>query len=259
MSKFPDAVWLNVSPALKGFDRRLLKHLSKQVTIAQWQYCQTLDESISLEKALVLLHDYLKHSDHPLHLLGHSTSGLLGLFYARRYPERVKSLTLLSVGAYPAVDWQAHYYVQRQLLPCSRETVLTQTVYTLFGYQSRPITRELIRILEQDLVSSLSPHTLYQRVNIPPGGVPTPLLVCGSQDDTVIDANLFQGWQPWLKQRHSSSEKCQDRLWQCPKGRYFFHYFYPLEVSEQILNFWGAVALSTGTSPAPVATVNFGS
>ena len=32
---------------------------------------------------------------------------------------------LLSVGAYPVVDWQAHYYAQRQLLPYSRQMQLT--------------------------------------------------------------------------------------------------------------------------------------
>jgi pimeloyl-ACP methyl ester carboxylesterase len=191
---------------------------------------QTADEPLSFEIALTLLHDYLKHHDRPIHLLGHSTSGLLGLLYARRYPERVRSLTLLSVGAQPAVDWQAHYYTQFELLPCSREILLTQTVYNLFGYQSRPITRELLQVLDRDLKSSLSPHTLYRRVSCFPGGVSVPLMVCGSQDDIVIDPNLLKGWQPWLKQG--------DRLWQCSEGRYFFHYFQHQEVGENIIDFW---------------------
>jgi pimeloyl-ACP methyl ester carboxylesterase len=230
MSHLPDALWLNVSPDLQRFDRPLLKHLSKHISIAQWEYCQTLDEPLSLEIALVLLHDYLKHCDHPLHLLGHSTGGLLGLLYARRYPNRVRSLTLLSVGVHPAVDWQAHYYAQLQFLPCSRETLLTQMVYNLFGHQSCATTRELINILECDLSRSLSPHTLYQRVSFFPGGVPTSLLVCGSQDDVIIDSGLLQGWQPWLK--------ANDRCWQCSRGGYFFHYFHPQQVSEQIVVFW---------------------
>jgi hypothetical protein len=40
----------------------------------------------------------------------------------------------------------------------------------------------------------------------------------------------LQGWQPWLKQG--------DRIWQCSKGRYFFHYFHSQEVTEQITDFW---------------------
>uniref|UniRef100_A0A832H5I0 Alpha/beta hydrolase n=1 Tax=Oscillatoriales cyanobacterium SpSt-402 TaxID=2282168 RepID=A0A832H5I0_9CYAN len=230
MSRLPDALWLNVSSALQGLDRPLLKSLSHHFSIAQWQYCQTQDEALSLEIALVLLHDYLKQHPCPIHLLGHSTGGLLALLYARRYPERVRSLTLLSVGVQPAVDWQAHYYAQLQLLPYSREMLLTQMVFSLFGYQSPPITREFRHLLERDLRGSLSPHTLYQRVSFFPGGVMVPLLICGSKTDMVIDSNLLQGWQPWLKD--------SDRLWICPDGRYFFHFFHPQLVSEQITQFW---------------------
>ncbi|MBD2545128.1 MULTISPECIES: alpha/beta fold hydrolase [Planktothricoides] len=128
MSLSPDALWINVSPALEKFNRPLLKQLSAQTAIAKWEYSQTPDEPTSLEIAVDLLHDYLKDRQQPIHLLGHSTSGLLGLMYARRYPEKVRSrsvadatsLTLLSVGVHPAVDWQAHYYAQLQVLPCSR-------------------------------------------------------------------------------------------------------------------------------------------
>jgi pimeloyl-ACP methyl ester carboxylesterase len=201
---------------------------------------------MSLEIALVLLHDYLKHRDCPIHLLGHSTSGLLGLLYARRHPERVRSLTLLSVGVHPAVDWQAHYYAQLQLLPCSRQTLLTQVVYNLFGRQSRLKTQELVRMLKRDLSSSLSPHTLYRRVSFFPGGVSVPLMVCGSQDDVVVDPNLLQGWQPWLKSG--------DRLWQYPDGRYFFHYFHPQQVSQQIVDFWSSLD-SSNSSPVNLESV----
>lgn len=237
MSSLPDALWLNVSPALQEFNRPLLKKLAQHIPIAEWEYCQTPDDPLSLEVAIVLLHDYLKHRDRPIHLLGHGTSGLLGLLYARRHPEKVRSLTLLSVGVHPAVDWQAHYYAQLERLPCSRETLLTQMVYNLFGHQSRPIIREMLRILERDLSSSLCPHTLYRRVSFFPGGVKVPLLVCGSQDDIIIDPNLLQGWQPWLKE-------C-DRIWEYPKGRYFFHYFHPQQVREQITNFWQLLPVSS--------------
>lgn len=240
MSQLPDALWLNVSPALKGFDRPLLKHLSQHASLCQWEYRQTVDEPMSLDVALSLLHDYLKPQSRPVHLLGHGTGGLLAWLYARHYPEQVRSLTLLSVGVHPAVDWQAHYYAQLQLLPCLRETLLNQTVHALFGHQSRPIKRELLQVLERDLQTSLSPHTLYRRASFFPGGVPVPLLVCRGQDDRVIDPNLFQGWQPWLKDG--------DRLWQGQSGRYFFHYFHPQPVSEQIAAFWSA---QPGPRPTP--------
>lgn len=236
MTQLPDALWLNVSPALKKIDYPLLKQLSRHCSIARWEYCQNPDEPISLETALVLLQDYLKHRSSPVHLLGHGTGGLLGLLYARSYPERVGSLTLLSVGVYPAVDWQAHYYAALERLACSRAALLSQMVYTLFGQQSRGTSRELVQVLEQDLKSSLSPHTLYQRASWFPGGVSVPLMVCGSQDDWVIDPNLLQGWQTWLK--------AGDRLWECPQGRYFFHYFHPQRVSEQILDFWASQSVN---------------
>jgi pimeloyl-ACP methyl ester carboxylesterase len=233
MPKFPDAVWLSTSLALRKLDQQLLHYLSLHKAIARWDYAQTADEPISLEVALVLLHDYLKTCDRPLHLIGHSTSGLLGLLYARRYPERVQSLTLLSVGVNPSVDWQAHYYVQRQLLPCDRRSILSQMVYTLFGRQSRQMTAALVNVLEQDLQTSLSPHTLFKRINLPSGGVTVPLMVCAGDQDVIVDPNQLQGWQEWLK--------TGDRLWQCPNGCYFFHYYYPEVVGKQLLNFWSTV------------------
>lgn len=237
MSQIPDALWLNVSPALQRFDRPLLKHLSQNTSLGCWEYCQTPDEPTALEVVLTLLHDYLKQRDRPIHLLGHSTGGLLGLLYAGRYPERVRSLTLLSVGVYPAVDWQAHYYAQLQLIQCSRKMLLTQTAYNLLGVQSHSLIEEFVSVLEHDLMTSLSPHTLYQRFHCPSVVPKVPLLVCGSQDDIIIDPNSMQGWQPRLK--------AGDRLWQCSNGRYFFHYFQPQLVSQQISDFWSSLEFHT--------------
>ncbi|MGB5896834.1 MAG: alpha/beta fold hydrolase [Geitlerinemataceae cyanobacterium] len=230
MSQFPDTLFLNVSPSFKKFDRPLMLYLSKSKTIAPWEYQQTLDEPASLEIAITLLHDYLQQSDRPIHLVGHSTSGLLGLLYARRHPERVKSLTLLSVGVHPTVDWQAHYYVTLKMLPCSREMILAQMIYNLFGYKCQSKIRGWIELLKRDLVTSLSPHTLFSRYSIHPAGVPVPLFVSGGQNDVIVDLYQLQAWGSWLKDT--------DRLWLCPEGRHFFHYFYPQELGDQILNFW---------------------
>jgi pimeloyl-ACP methyl ester carboxylesterase len=184
--------------------------------------------------ALDLLHDYLSSLDRPVHLMGHSTSGLLGFLYAQQYPEQVKSLTLLAVGVHPAVDWQAHYYVHLKLIPCSRETILRQMVYNLFGFQARPIVTELVQLLEQDLKRSLSPHTLFQHTHIAAETVAAPLFICGSQDDCVITPHELSGWQRFFKPG--------DRLWQCSQGRYFFHYHCPQQVGRQVLNFWSSLS-----------------
>jgi pimeloyl-ACP methyl ester carboxylesterase len=229
----PDILWLNVSPALSRFNHHLLHALSQQVVIAKWDYTQTLDEPNSFDAALTLLHGCLQRRDRPVHLVGHSTSGLLGLLYARLHPQRVKSLTLLSVGVFPAIDWQAHYYAQAQFLRCSRSILLTQMAYNLFGCKSRSQTQALVSILDQDLLTSLSPHTLVKRVSIAPSGVDVPLMVCGGADDIVIDPNLLQGWQSWLKP--------SDRLWICPNGEHFFHNDYPNLVCHRLHEFWASV------------------
>jgi len=230
MFKIPDVLWLSTSPSLQVFNQRLIRYVSKKVLIAEWDYLQTPDEPCALDIAVTLLHDYLKSINRPIHLIGHSTSGLVGLIYARKYPERVKSLTLLSVGVHPTVDWQAHYYVHRHLLPCSREIILGNMVKSLFGQQSRKITRTLVRILERDLDLSPCPHSLLKRESMLAKEVSVPLMVCGSHDDPIIDPNLIQGWQPFLKP--------EDRIWECPEGGYFFHHFSPLNVAQPLLEFW---------------------
>jgi pimeloyl-ACP methyl ester carboxylesterase len=234
MSKLPDVLWLNTSPSLQWFDQPLLHYLSTQVSIARWEYYQSQDEGSSLDVAAQLLHEYLQSHAQPVHLIGHSTGGLLGLLYARQYPEKVKSLTLLAVGVDAALDWRAHYYIHCQFL--SRQKILNAMAYNLFGYYDECTIKGLVNTLERDLNCSLSPHSLFQRLSIPPGRVPVPLMVCGSSNDIVIGADALQGWQPWLKE--------SDRLWTCPEGRHFFHFFQSQLVGEQILNFWKSLRLS---------------
>lgn len=238
MSKLPDVLWLNTSPSLRCFDRPLLRYLARQVTVGQWEYCQNQDEASSLDVAVLLLHDYLKSCNQPMNLVGHSTGGLLGLLYARQYPERVKSLTLLAVGVDAALDWQAHYYLHlhNQISPFSRQGVLLNMAYNLFGYQDRHTLKSLVRILEEDLDCSLSPHSVFQRLSVCRGGASVPLMVCGSKDDIIVEPDALQGWQPWLKEG--------DRLWSCLEGRHFFHFFQPQQVGRQILNFWESLQQS---------------
>jgi pimeloyl-ACP methyl ester carboxylesterase len=244
MSFLPDIVWLNCSPALRRFDQPLLKYLAQERALVQWDYCQTIDEPNSLEVGLALLHHYLQSHTEPVHLVGHSTSGLLGLLYARQYPERVQSLTLLSVGFYPALDWQAHYYSQINLLRCSRYFLLSHIAHNLIDCHSLSQTQAMVKILEEDLLTSLSPHTLYQQLVILPKSVPVPLLVAAGEEDMVIAvSNLFEGWQQWCKSG--------DRLWLCPQGKYFFHYENPERVATQIQAFWRSLAQPQSREASP--------
>ncbi|WP_223280267.1 alpha/beta fold hydrolase [Nostoc sp. PA-18-2419] len=92
MSRLPDVLWLNTSPSLQYFAQPLLCYLSDLVTIQEWKYSQSQDEVSSLDNAVALLDDHLKSSNRPVHLIGHSTGGLLGLLYSRRYPEKVTAV-----------------------------------------------------------------------------------------------------------------------------------------------------------------------
>ncbi len=230
MSKLIQNLWISANPSLTRFDSRLIRCLSQKHLVARWEYHQNQDEPSSLQVALTLLADYLKSLPYSVNLIGHSTGGLIGLLYARKYPEKVRSLTLLGVGDHPAVDWQLHYYALRALLPCSQRMVLAQMVQRLFGHQNQHYTKGLIEILQQDLKTSPSPHSLFRNIKIPAGGVKAPLMVCGSQNDTIVDPNSLKRWYGYFKE--------EDILWECPQGHHFFHYFYPQEVSRQILRFW---------------------
>ncbi|MGV2829741.1 alpha/beta fold hydrolase [Myxosarcina sp. GI1(2024)] len=230
MSNTIQTVWIDANSSFKRFHQRLLHYLSRYEAIACWEYQQHQDEACSLEIALTLLHDYLKSLPRSVNLIGHGTGGLLGLLYARKYPHRVKSLTLLGVGYRPAVDWQAHYYATRKLLPCSQNMVLAQMVQKLFGYQNRYNSNGLIEILQQDLNTSPSPHSLYQQVTIPAGRISAPMMVCGGEYDTVVDSNSLTGWLSYFQEN--------DVLWKCPQGCHFFHFFFPETTCRQIIKFW---------------------
>jgi pimeloyl-ACP methyl ester carboxylesterase len=250
MSKIPDAVCLNVSPALKWFNRPLLRELSNQgQSVVQWEYEQSPDEPCSLDVALVLLHDYLKKCDRPVHLIGHGLSGTLGLLYSRRYPKHVRSLSLLSVGVFPSIDWQAHYYIQRQLFRCSRTFVLTQVAINLFGRHCPPMTKRLVEVLEKDLETSPSAHSICSQHYLKPESTPVPLMVGRGELDVVIDPNALEQWHPWFKE-------C-DFQWECPNGLHFFQYSHPNLVAQRILGFWNSLQLDLAPHQVSRAAITY--
>ncbi len=225
-----DVLWLSASPSLQLFDRSLLHYLNQSVPIQIWEYEQTEDEGCSLDVAVELLHHYLKFRDRPIHLIGHSTSGLIGLMYARRYPHKVSSLGLLAVGLPSNVNWQAHYYTHLSAFTWSREQILTQMVSDMLGEQNQYINQRFVSYFDDDLACSPCPHSLFTMNNSQDEGVEVPLLLCSSKTDFVVSPIMMRRWSKFLKKG--------DRLWECKDGRHFFHHFYPETVGEEILNFW---------------------
>ena len=238
-------VWIDANPSFKYFNGRIIRYLSKQVPIAYWEYAQGLDEASSIDIALTLLHDYLKSKSQAIDLVGHGTGGLLGLLYARKYPHRVKSLTLLGVGYTPTIDWQAHYYQMRKLLPCAQDVLLARMVQMMFGNQSKTNTANLIEILKEDLYTAPTAHSLYQINRIESGGVSMPMTICGSNNDGIVDRSALQGWSDYLKD--------EDTIWTSPQGHHFFHYFFPEHTGRKIIKFWQNVKLpSTKSYASPI-------
>lgn len=225
-------LWLNLSRHLGCLDRPLLRELAYWTPVFRWDYVQSLDESASLEVPLALLDAFLRDQAQPVHLAGHGLSGALGLLYARRYPDRVKSLTLLGVGPQPAHCWQSEYYAHRRLLRCDRAFVLSVMVSQLFGEAVRSISRELVGRLQRDLDESPSPHSLFHRGEIEAGGAPVPLLICGSEDDAIVGPDWLGQWQSYLVPDRG------DTLWYCPSGRHFFHYGQAKAVSRVMVQWW---------------------
>ncbi|MEL7353597.1 MAG: alpha/beta hydrolase [Cyanobacteria bacterium P01_A01_bin.116] len=254
-------LWLSVSPHLKCFDQRLLSKLVKFGPIRRWEYLQTLDEPCCIESVVEMLHEYISdrisleksasanqsvtpstvHPSHKLHLIGHGVSGVVGLLYAQRYPQHVASLTLLSVNALPAVNWQAHYYALRQLLPCSRAMILAQMTRLLFGKQPIRLSRALSELLARDLDSSLTLHSLAKQTIINTEPVEVPVLVCNGEADDITRVRGEHQWQPWLKP--------QDRLWLCPGGNHFFHFQQPTVVANRIMDYWQQLTVTTSATP----------
>ncbi|NJL99625.1 MAG: alpha/beta hydrolase [Synechococcaceae cyanobacterium SM2_3_2] len=219
--------------------------LSRYSSLACWNYQQELDEPCCLDTAIILLHDYLKSRQDPVHLIGHGLGGILSQMYAQQYPERVKSLVLLSVSPQPGLTWHTHYYVQRKLIPCSRSQLLIHTAKLLAGrHLCRFQLRCLAERLEKDLDSSPNPHSLLNIAILAESRLTVPTLVCLGGEDPVVDPSIQAIWQIYLRP--------VDKLWSDPQGSHFFHYFAYQAVAEQILAFWEIVNFEKAILPVMV-------
>lgn len=116
MSDNTDVVWISSSHVLQRFDRPLLQYISKYMNVNQWEYHHNKDEGSSIDEAVDLMHKFLAPSSHPVHLAGRGAGGAIALTFARRYPQKVRSLVLLAVASQPANTWHVHYYFKGNYL-----------------------------------------------------------------------------------------------------------------------------------------------
>ncbi|MBE9207659.1 alpha/beta fold hydrolase [Nostoc sp. LEGE 06077] len=230
MSDELDVVWISSSPVLQRFDKPLLQYISQYANVSQWEYRPGKDEGASINEAVDLLDEFLSEYAYPVNLAGHGAGGAIALTYARRYPEKVRSLIILAVAPQAANTWHVHYYLQRQFFPISREQVLANSVRHLFGEQPHNTTKKLIAVLNRDLDQTPLSHSLFKLIELPQGGVSMPMMICGSKNDPIVNSSVLKKWLNNLKP--------EDDLWEFSKGHHFFHYFYPQPVGEQMLKFW---------------------
>jgi pimeloyl-ACP methyl ester carboxylesterase len=226
-SKF---LWISANPSLKQFHRRLLNVLSATVEIEFWEYFQTLDEGSSIDKAIELLHEYIVNNGVRVNLIGHGIGGVIALEYARKYPDRVCSLALLSVAVQPAITWHSYYYSQLRSMPSDRYCTLRAIAINLFPYNCASYIHSLVERLERDLVEAPSNHSLFHLDVLAEGGVKMPLAICGSDTDPVVSTSTLSGWNQYLKPSDLSHSY--------PTGGHFFHHFHPELVGHHIRHFW---------------------
>jgi pimeloyl-ACP methyl ester carboxylesterase len=224
-------LWIGTNPSLQCFHRRLLGALSQPFPMKYWEYAQTPDEPGSLDAALTLLHEYISTSDQLLHLIGHGQGGVLALSYARRYPERVASVVLLSVAAQPVITWQSYYYQQLAYWPYSRQQVLEFVASKISAIPCARYIAHLAQRLDRDLLEAPSSNSPLRKEGLlAEGMIVQPLLVYSAEDDPVLAGRIFEDWKYYLKPG--------DQMWLQPVGGHFFHHQYAELVSEKISSFW---------------------
>ncbi|MDJ0620226.1 MAG: alpha/beta hydrolase [Calothrix sp. MO_192.B10] len=229
MSMYGDIVWVSGSPYLRCLHIPLLKKLFRNTNVSVWEYIQSLDESACMDTAIELLHSYLKTKESPVNLIGHSIGGTIALVFARKYPQLVKSLSLLAVAAQPARTWHVNYYQQRQIYTLNQGEALSNTLHHIFRDKFPCNQSKLMDKFYQDLENLPLMHSLFQIEQLPTGGVSMPLMICSGQIDMILGYPELHEWEKYLKP--------EDIVWKCPQGGHFFHYFYPEIVSKQISNF----------------------
>ena len=224
-------LWIDLQPTLHCLNKRVAQLLSRTFSVQRWSFQHDLDESCSVATVHDLLRQTLVASPEPMHLVGHGISGTVACLFAEKYPDLVKSLTLLSVDTLSANHWSSHYLDMRSQLPSSRQAILRHLSSLLFSHQNPRAVEVLPCLLAKCLDNEFTQGSIVNQQHIPDLNSPkeVPTFVLNGESDFVVDTNSRDRW--------SKSLKSGDRFVCMEKGRHFFQFDQSQHVAQLITAF----------------------
>ena len=224
-------LWIDLQPTLHCLNKRVAQLLSRSFAVQRWSFQHDLDESCSVATVHDLLRQTLVASPEPVHLVGHGVSGTIACLFAEKYPDLVKSLTLLSVDTLSANHWSSHYLDLRSQLPSSRQAILSHLSSLLFSNHNPRAAEVFPCLLAKCLDTEFVQGSIFNQQHISnlkaPEKVPT--FVLNGEYDFVVDANSLDRWAKTLKSG--------DRFVCMKKGRHFFQFDQSQQVAQLITAF----------------------
>ena len=223
-------LWIDLQPTLYCLNKRVAQLLSRAFVVQRWSFQHDLDESCSVSTVHDLLRQTLESSSEPFHLVGHGISGTVACLFAEKYPDLVKSLTLMSVDTLSANHWSSHYLEMRSQLPSSRQALLSHLSSLLFSSTNSRAVEVfpclLAKCLDSEFIQgSIINQQQISNLNTPP----MPSLVLNGEYDFVVDNNSHDRWSETLKSG--------DRYVCLKKGRHFFQFDQSQMVADLITSF----------------------
>lgn len=158
-----------------------------------------LSAEYNCEQHLTLLRRALRrhHVAGPYIMLGHSLGALIAAKYARRHPEDIKQLILLSPPAYPPLRSIGNLYAVARTFLMTQASAFLRTspcvtpaaaeILSTLGIVPETAGGEAWEPLRRSLKWCVEEQTLHEDVNLVPGRVS---IIYGTDDRIVIGANV---------------------------------------------------------------------
>ena len=244
-------LWVDLQPSLYCLNKRVAQYLSRKRQVKRWSFQHDLDESCNEETVYDLLCETLQNDDNKYHIIGHGLSGTLACKFAQKYPQKLKSLTLLSVDTHTSNHWSSHYLKIRSQLPCSRTQVLSHLSSLLFHQSNARAAAAFPCLLAKCLDSEYIQGSVISQYTRDELIIPSiPVLIINGQHDFVVDENSRHRWVKKLK-----PGDCYQSI---NKGRHFFQFSHSQSTVQRINAFLDMVPDQVTTSdiyPAKFTTM----